>query len=640
MSTYLVAFMVCDFDYRDSKPETNNVLFRVWARKDAIDQVEFARIYGPKLLHFYEDFFSIDFPLPKQDMAAIPDFQAEAMENWGLITYEERLLLVDETSTSLEARYMVAHTVAHELAHQWFGNLVTMKWWTDLWLNEGLTTYITSLAVENQFPKWNSYNFDVATNLFDVFSMDALTSSHPVSVPIGHPDEVDQIFDAISYSKGSLLVHMMSYFLGKDVFRSGINKYLKRFEYHNAEQDDLWESLTTEANISSVLPTNLSVKDIMDTWTLQTGYPVVLIKREGGRITVSQKRFLAVQPKEEPKGCWWIPLTYSTANNINFNETKSSHWLGCNSELIIDTGVGSDDWIILNNKAAGLYRVNYDHHSWSLIADTLHGPNFTMIHELNRLQLVLDAMSLAKVGQLDYTTAFKVLKYIQKETSYNPWRAAAASLQDLVPFFWDGDKFDIFKSFVRNLLSNIYQRFSDLEFVPNGIEEKQLKALVTKLACNYQVGHCSQDANLMFKAWMSNNTQIPKDMRGVVLCEGIRQGKMKEWNYVWDQYLASNVASEKNTYLQALACSNRSTRFMRFMERTLNSSLVHKQDAVNIFYYVAQTSKVGFRYCQTFFNYEIQRLHDHFAPDTEVLGQYFIILARQSVYAYELQEVS
>uniref|UniRef100_A0A1B6KBI8 ERAP1-like C-terminal domain-containing protein n=1 Tax=Graphocephala atropunctata TaxID=36148 RepID=A0A1B6KBI8_9HEMI len=199
--------------------------------------------------------------------------------------------------------------------------------------------------------------------------------------------------------------------------------------------------------------------------------------------------------------------------------------------------------------------------------------------------------------------------------------------------------FTFLQNLVRSFLSSIYHKFGDLNMVPKGMEETQLKALITKWACKYEVGDCAQNANQMFKAWMSNNTYIPKDLREVVYCEGIRQGKMTVWNYVWNQYLASNVASEKKTFLQALACTTRATRMIRFMESTLNSTLIRKQDAVTVFSHVAQNSILGYRYCVTFLTNEIQRLHNHFAPETEVLGQYIIILARQSVFAYQVQDL-
>lgn len=204
MSTYLVAYTVNDFEYREAMTKMNgDVVFKIWARRDAIDQVDYARDVGPRVTRFYEEYFDEKFPLPKIDMIAIPDFSAGAMENWGLITYRETALLYHPNISTASNKHRVASVIAHELAHQWFGNLVTMKWWTDLWLNEGFATYVASLGVEHLHPEWHSLEEESVDNTLGIFKFDALTSSHPVSVEIGHPNQISEIFDAISYEKGS-----------------------------------------------------------------------------------------------------------------------------------------------------------------------------------------------------------------------------------------------------------------------------------------------------------------------------------------------------------------------------------------------------------------------------------------------------
>lgn len=270
MSTYLIAYSVNDFS---NKPSTlaNSTLFRTWARPNAIEQCDYAADFGPKVLKYYEDLFGIEFPLPKIDQIAIPDFSAGAMENWGLVTYREIALLYSADHSSLADKQRVASIVAHELAHQWFGNLVTMKWWTDLWLNEGFATYVASLGVENINPEWQAMEQESLGNLLTIFRRDALESSHPISRPIEMVSEISESFDQISYQKGSTVLRMMHLFLGDESFRAGLQNYLQRFSYKNAEQDNLWESLTQAAHKYRVLPKNFDIKSIMDSWTLQTG---------------------------------------------------------------------------------------------------------------------------------------------------------------------------------------------------------------------------------------------------------------------------------------------------------------------------------------------------------------------------------
>ncbi|KAJ8959933.1 hypothetical protein NQ314_006136 [Rhamnusium bicolor] len=199
MSTYLIAFVVSDFEcITDSNSNVS-----IWARRSALSQAQYGLKIGPKILKYYEEFFGIKYPLPKLDMVAIPDFSAGAMENWGLITYREPVLLYEKGVSSRASLQRIAHVVAHELAHQWFGNLVTPTWWTDLWLNEGFATYVEFLGAYAVEPKWKDPDLFVVNELHGAFGLDALKSSHPISIKVNNPDEVNDIFDRISYSKGT-----------------------------------------------------------------------------------------------------------------------------------------------------------------------------------------------------------------------------------------------------------------------------------------------------------------------------------------------------------------------------------------------------------------------------------------------------
>ncbi|XP_013141776.1 PREDICTED: aminopeptidase N-like, partial [Papilio polytes] len=290
MSTYLVAFVVSKFAYVESPPELANTKFRIWARSDAIDQTAYAANLGPRVLSHFERWFNVSFPLPKQDMIAIPDFSAGAMENWGLVTYRETALLYDNQQSSFLNKERVAEVIAHELAHQWFGNLVTMKWWSDLWLNEGFATFAASVGVAATEPGWRADRSYAVDNILSVLSLDALESSHPVSVPIDNPKRISEIFDEISYRKGSTIIRMMTMFLGEHVFREAINNYLVKHSYGNAEQDDLWSELTAATQRHGGLSRNVTVKQIMDTWTTQTGYPLLTVTRDysDNSLTISQ----------------------------------------------------------------------------------------------------------------------------------------------------------------------------------------------------------------------------------------------------------------------------------------------------------------------------------------------------------------
>lgn len=252
MSTYLVAIVVGEFDYVENTSK-DGVLVRVYTPVGKKDQGLFALEVATEVLPYYKDYFNIAYPLPKIDLIAIADFSAGAMENWGLVTYRETCLLVDPKNTSANTKQWVALVVGHELAHQWFGNLVTMEWWTHLWLNEGYATFVEYLCVNRLFPEYDiwtqfvvetyirflfrilsKYNFEDDFQFiffkFRALELDCLKNSHPIEVPVGHPSEIDEIFDDISYSKGASVIRMLHRYIGDDDFRKGMNIYLTRHQ--------------------------------------------------------------------------------------------------------------------------------------------------------------------------------------------------------------------------------------------------------------------------------------------------------------------------------------------------------------------------------------------------------------------------
>ncbi|XP_050507042.1 aminopeptidase N-like [Diabrotica virgifera virgifera] len=647
MSTYLVAWVVSDFDYKSGKlVENNNVTFRIWARKDAINQVDFATEVGPKCLEYYEKFFDIEYPLPKQDMISIPDFSAGAMENWGLITYRESYLLYDPKVSSKTSQNRVASVIAHELAHQWFGNLVTMKWWTDLWLNEGFATYMASLALEDLFPQWNSLEEEDADNILDVFSFDALRTSHPVSVPIGNPKEIDEIFDTISYKKGSSLIRMMTLFLGEEILRKGVSNYLKKHKYGNAEQDDLWEALTKEAHSQNVLPKNLTVKLIMDTWTVQTGYPVINVMRDYSKksASISQHRHLRdlIYPKDASKPCWWVPLSYSTKSNPNFNSTTPKHWLSCpeHSQTIEDLG-DENDWVIFNNKMAGIYKVNYDERNWNMITKFLQGPDFQTIPTLNRVQIISDAADLAYIGSLKYEIFFEMLKYLKQETEYMPWKAAIDKTDVITKHLKKSASYGKYKEYMRHLLTPIYEKFGGFEVTtdPEKLDYIKLQALIVSRSCAFEVANCVSQAKSLFnklKEKQSDNV-IPKDLRSAVYCTVLKHGGEAEWDFLWNKYQNSNVATEKSTILTNLGCTEEIWMLARYLDWSLNDTQIRRQDSSSVFASVSRNN-VGYFIAKNYFYNNIDKVYKHLLTNKKTLSRYLSALSNQITDAKDEKE--
>ncbi|VVC87165.1 unnamed protein product [Leptidea sinapis] len=489
MSTYLVAFVVSSFSYVDSPRELSKAKFKIWARDDAIDQTEYAATIGPKVLTYFEKFFDVPFPLPKQDMFAIPDFSAGAMENWGLITYRETALLYDKDQSSFVNKERVAEVIAHELAHQWFGNLVTMKWWSDLWLNEGFATFMASVGTDEVEPSWSARQSHAVSNAMTVLTLDSLESSHPVSVAIDNPSRISEIFDAISYLKGAALIRMMTMFLGEDVFRQALHNYLIKYSYKNAEQDDLWAELTRATQQHGGLTRNVTVKQVMDTWTKQTGYPILTVSRDYGdqSLTISQKRYLSLGTGSTLSS-WWVPLSVLCQGEP---EPQTVQWLaddeGVDQEYRYEHGAAPDQWLIFNYDMIAPYRVNYDERNWKLLTAGLRRDSGT-VPVLARVQLLLAT-------------------YLQNESEYLPLSTGLGALSKIGHVLKRSPHYGAYQKYVRKLIRKAYEKVGGLAVkeIVNGddLNSVKLQVLMSDAACAAKLPGAEENAIELFQEWMN-----------------------------------------------------------------------------------------------------------------------------------------
>ncbi|XP_046398919.1 aminopeptidase N isoform X2 [Ischnura elegans] len=604
MSTYLVAFVVCDFERR------TNGSFSVWARREAINQAQYSLHVGPAILKHFENYFGVTYPLPKVDMIALPDFAAGAMENWGLITYRETAMLYQRGVSTNSNKQRVATVVSHELAHQWFGNLVTPSWWTDLWLNEGFASYVEYLGVEAVEPSWKITEQFVVDELQNVFALDALESSHPISIEVGHPDEINEIFDRISYGKGASIIRMMDHFLTTSVFKKGLTNYLKSRAYQSATQNDLWDALTAQAHRDGALERSVSVKEIMDTWTLQMGFPVVTVIRDYEKATakLTQERFLLRKKrtgksvkrrnqsdaqdseKEYDNYLWWIPITFTSQDAMNFWSTHPQYWMKMERSITLTSGLPpAYHWVIFNIQETGFYRVNYDPTNWKMLIAQLESDRFTDLNSINRAQLLDDALNLARAGLLDYGTALSVTRYLSQETEYLPWKAAFSALGYIDSMLVRTGGFEKFKSYMLSLIDNIYKQtgFSDS---PRD-EQLTVYKRVSVLGWACSLGHedCVQNCIKQYNNWRrlpnpDKNNTISPNLKNVIYCTAIRHGSQAEWEFAWERYRATNVGSEKDLLLAALGCSRETWILIRYLEWSVTeNSGIRKQDAARVF---------------------------------------------------------
>nr|XP_045582294.1 aminopeptidase N-like isoform X1 [Procambarus clarkii] len=578
MSTYLVTFAVSNFTHIKATYD-DRVLLRVWARQEAIEHAHYSLELGQKMLGFYERYFDLAYPLPQMDAIALPE-NFGGMENWGLILYGEAALLYEEGVSSARDKQYIGTIVAHEVAHQWFGNLVTPKSWTGLWLNEGFATFMQYLAVDQAEPTWKVFDQFVFNSVQDSFAIDCLESSHPIHIPVEHPDDIVQIFDKITYRKGSSLIRMMSHFLTERTFRAGITNYLTAFQYSNSDQDELWEYLTEAALGAQVLPEGTTVKVVMDSWTLKMGYPVIHVARsgDGSVATLTQERFLLGNRRNESASDnyrWWVPLTYTGGDNPDFEVTQPVAWMAdTEGQVTLSSLPGHSHWVIFNLQQTGYFRVNYDDHNWDLIIEQLL-TDHRVIHTQNRAQIIDDALDLARAGHLSYDTALRVTRYLPRERDYVPWASALDNLQYLHAMFTHSADYGALRKYLLELVVPLYESAGFEDDLKDEHLAQYKRALAVSWACKLEYKPCVDSSLTLFHQWMfnpNNQSIISPNLRSTVYCTAVAAGGQSEWNFTWAQYLASSITSERQKLLDALGCSKQIWLLTRFLEMVFSGA--------------------------------------------------------------------
>ncbi|XP_039989347.1 aminopeptidase N-like [Xiphias gladius] len=591
MSTYLLAFIVSDFDFINNT--IDGVLIRIFARKPAITagQGEYALNKTGPILKFFEKYYNSSYPLPKSDQIALPDFNAGAMENWGLITYRETALLYDEAFSSNSNKQRIATIIAHELAHMWFGNLVTLRWWNDLWLNEGFASYVEYLGAHEAEPDWNVKDLIVLSDVHRVFAVDALVSSHPLSSKeedIQKPAQISELFDAISYSKGASVLRMLSDFLTEEVFTMGLRTYLAEFAYGNAVYTDLWEHLqmAVDANGTQLPDT---VHSIMNTWVLQMGFPVVTIDTNTG--VVSQEHFL-LDPDSEVTAPspfnyeWIVPIKWMKTGLV-----QAPQWLKSKSATNDAMKASGDDWVLGNLNVVGYYRVNYDQGNWDRLLSGLSTSHW-LIPVINRAQLLDDAFNLARAKIIPTLLALNTTKYLHNEREYMPWESALSNLDFFYLMFDRSEVYGPMQDYLRKQVTPLFRYYETMtdtwSKVPDGHMDQYNQVNALSLACRTGLEECQNLTKAWFNQWMeTKNNQIHPNLRSTVYCNAIAAGSANEWEFAWLQFKNATIASEADKLRSALACTKQPWLLNRYLEYTLDPNMIRKQDATSTIIYIA-----------------------------------------------------
>lgn len=625
MSTYLLAFVIADFDCTETLMTAKGVKVRTCGRKSPIGKGDgvYSNEIGKIIIEKYEEFYGEPFPLPKIDSVAVPDFSAGAMENWGLILYRETALLWNEDNDSLGNKARVNTVVAHELAHQWFGNLVTMQWWNDLWLNEGFASYVEWIGTVSSEPKWNYLDYRTYSDRSRAFAIDAYSSSRPVSIGVEKPSDITAQFDSISYAKGSAILVQAKKFMDygmtddtKSNFKDAINNYIKKYQFNNTVQDDLYREME-KVYSKKGYKQEVNISKVMDTWTLQMNFPVLSVAQyNDDTVIISQNRFLITgsdpsDDKPSPFGYqWYVPVEYSVNNN-----GSQFKWLLPNSKVLIGGFDFSNDYIFVNRESSGYYVTDYSYSLYGKLLAAIKSDN-TILTVSEKQGLLFDTFLLVSGGYKPMDQGLDLLAAILdsslNNTDYIPLREVNRQLSSILLHIREETNSkdstkrlsDQWKSHWKPKMTTLFDNNGKKYFKSSGAEklppkesenfqERSLIKFAVSLGCAYEVTECVEAAKQKFDAYKANKTdnKLDSNFKGTIMNvvmsvnpkdDEERVELRKNWDVLWEDYRASENQNDKQTIYYALGLIQDEATLKEFARRCLDTSLVRPSDSLYI----------------------------------------------------------
>src|SRR2546423_2880019 len=495
MSSYLNVFVAGELDFIQSQVGPTQI--RVIATKGKAELGRYALEASAEILKYYNDYFGVPYPLPKLDQIALPGGFGGAMENWGGITYFESTLLFDPKNSSADTKQHIYEVLAHEMAHMWFGDLVTMAWWDNLWLNEGFASWMGSKCTAHFNPQWEVW---LARNLprdptrrigiakEAAMEGDARSTTHPIQQPVATEAEANSAFDDITYKKGQSFLRMLESFLGEDVFRDGIRRYIEAHKYSNGTTADLWKALSQASNES--------IAEIAAGWTEQPGFPVVNVKRDAdGKVQLTQERF-TVNFENAPPLLWKIPLTYSVVDEPTATLLMTDKTAALNN-------IPADRALKLNVNGAGNYRVEYDARSWKLILEALQ-----KLGTEDRVNLLSDAWALVQAGRAPVSFYFGLVETLPASTDLAEREQIIEVLEFMNRLLIGSPQCKKFQQYARSVLRST---FAKLEWEPKTGEPPgaaNLRASLIRALGDFNDSEIIAGCRERFEKYLSNPASL------------------------------------------------------------------------------------------------------------------------------------
>ncbi|XP_068156512.1 membrane alanyl aminopeptidase [Drosophila tropicalis] len=564
MSTYLLAFLVSEFS---SRHDSN---FSVLSRPEYYAQTQYSFNVGREILAEIGKFLNWNYyelGNTKMAMAAIPDFSAGAMENWGLLTYRERSLLVDNNVTTLSSIQAIAAVVAHEQAHMWFGDLVTCKWWSYTWLNEGFARYFQYFGTAFVEDQWELEKQFVVDQIQAVMAMDSTNATNPMTDNNTYtPAHLSRMFNSISYNKGATFIRMIEHTMGTESFQKSLQEYLQKYHHQSSIPEYLLQAWQANWAASRF---NASSENIFNSFTTQVGYPLINaeLASDGRSVSFTQKRFLLKDNDGANASLvYTVPISYATNLENNFLNTTPKFIL--NPGVVhTETFTSALDWFIANVQQTSYYRVNYTEANWHAIHHALTAANWSNIHEINRAQIVDDLLNLARSGQITYNLTLDVLEYLETETNYIPWTSAFNGFNFLSIRL--GTDIANFNNYIQQLTYKAYSQLGFEESSTDSALNIYLRTKVLAWNCRYGNSDCVRQA----KSYFNSLSTVPKNLRSVVYCVGLREGGSAEFEALYQKFKIATVATEETLLQTSFGCVKNQTLIERVFNLVLSPEI-------------------------------------------------------------------
>jgi len=563
MSSYLLAWVVGELQKKTAYTKSG-VEVNVWATPaQPANSLDFALDIATRSIDFFDEYFDTPYPLPKCDHVALPDFSSGAMENWGLLTFREVALLADPATTSISSKHYIAKVIAHEVSHQWFGNLVTMKWWNDLWLNESFASLVEYTAVDSLEPNWKIWlDFDSYESIV-ALRRDSLAGVQSVQMDVNHPDEISALFDgAIVYAKGARLLQMLQHYIGEKAFQSGLKEYFKEFAYKNTETTDLWSAFNKSSG--------KDVAAFMSTWISQSGFPVLHVSQDDNQIKISQEQLSSDYTKQSDK-LWPITLNSNCDNAPEIFETR-------------ETTFSKDDNSVLKfNIGSNAHFVT--HYDQKLLDQIVSELNDGKLSTVDRLQLLNEQTILANAGIISSASLIPLLDAYKNETSEAVWDIIGLTINSLKKFV---EQDETAEQKLRQLAGNLARKqFERLgwENKPNELEtDTKLRSLIIGMMLY------SNDKKITNQAIQAFNSapleKLDPELRSLFISAAVRNTKHEYIDQLINTYKKTDSAELQQDICDGITSTKEISVATNLLELVKDPSIIRSQDAARWIVYL------------------------------------------------------